>query len=251
MHKILANTIFLGKDILCLPECHSTNDSAMQRYKQGLAREGSIIITDKQTKGRGQRGNQWYSEPGKNLTFTLVLSPLFLDASEQFELNIIVTLAIQEVLSQYVPGIKIKWPNDIVHEDGEKLGGILIENIVSQKGIEIALVGIGLNINQVEFAFPGPTSLARLSGGIYDKEEVFKLIVKSIETHYMRLKRGERRVLRQSFLQHLFRFNLWASYDDGENFEGKIIGITEEGKLILEKEHQVRNQYGFKEVKFL
>jgi len=251
MHKILANTIFLGKDIISLPECHSTNDMAMQRYKQGLAREGSIVITDKQTKGRGQRGNAWYSEPGKNLTFTLVLSPVFLDASEQFELNIMTTLAIREVLGNYCSGIKVKWPNDIVHETQGKIGGMLIENTVSNKGIENSFIGIGLNINQVEFAFPGPTSLANLAGDELDKEEIFKLLIKSIENHYLRLKRGYKKSMRSDYLNHLYRFDEWAKFEDSHVFKGRITGISEEGKLFIEKENKVMNQYSFKEVKFL
>ena len=241
-----------GHQYIHLPITDSSNLEAWRLIREGKISEGWIIHADFQTMGKGQGGRHWESAEGQNLTFSIVLQPVFLEPARQFLLNMAVSLAVKEAIT-HVSGrqdIWLKWPNDIYY-NGNKLGGILIENIVSQKGIEIALVGIGLNINQVEFAFPGPTSLARLSGGIYDKEEVFKLIVKSIETHYMRLKRGEKRVLRQSFIQHLYRFNLWASYDDGENFEERIVGITEEGKLILEKEHQVRNQYGFKEVKFL
>ena len=251
MHKILANTIFLGKDIIYLPECHSTNDVAMQRYKQDLAREGSIIITDKQTKGRGQRGNTWYSEPEQNLTFTLVLNPTFLDASEQFDLNIMVTLAIREVLGSHISGVKVKWPNDIVHEEGGKLGGILIENTVSHKGIELSLVGIGLNINQVDFAFPGPISMAILAGGNMDREEIFRLLVKSIEHYYLKLKRGYKKAMRKEYINNLFRHGEWAQFDDGSVFMGKITGISDEGKLLIEKESKLLNQYAFKEVKFL
>jgi len=251
MHKILANTIFLGKDIISLPECHSTNDVAAQRYKQGLAREGSIVITDNQTKGRGQRGNVWISQPGMNLTFTLVLSPAFLDASEQFELNIMVTLAIREVLSHYSKGIKVKWPNDIIHESEGKIGGLLIENAVSHQGIENSLIGIGLNINQTEFPIPGPTSVATLAGGQVDKEEIFKLIIKSIENYYLKLKRGLKDTMRKEYIQNLYRFEEWSHYEDNSPFKGKIVGISEVGKLFIEKENQVVNQYSYKEVKFL
>ncbi|MBT0810783.1 biotin--[acetyl-CoA-carboxylase] ligase [Litoribacter ruber] len=253
MHKILANTIFLGKDIHYLPECHSTNDEAMQLYKQGKAREGSIIITDKQTKGRGQRGNQWFSEPSKNLTFTLVLSPSFLDASQQFDLNIMITLAVQEVLAQYTPDIQVKWPNDIMHRYEGKLGGVLIENSVSTRGIDMSLVGIGLNLNQTDFAFPGPTSLAKLTGSQVEVWEILRLIVKTVENYYLRLKRGEVELLRRLFIQNLYRYNEWSAYRDpmdGE-FLGKITGITTEGKLKIEKESGQLNQYAFKEVEFL
>ncbi|KEO72450.1 biotin--[acetyl-CoA-carboxylase] ligase [Anditalea andensis] len=251
MHKILANTIFLGKDIISLPECHSTNDLAMQRYKQGLAHEGSIIITENQTKGRGQRGNDWLSEPFKNLTFTLVLSPSFLDASEQFDLNILITLAIREVLGNYSTGIKVKWPNDIFHERDGKLGGVLIENTVSQKGIDISFIGIGLNINQLSFAFKGPTSLAILAGGEVHKDEVFKLIIKSIEIYYLKLKRGYKKQMRAEYIRHLYRYDEWFLFEDKQHvFKGKIVGISEEGELIIKDEHDSINQYSFQQVKF-
>lgn len=120
MHKILANTVFLGKDIIYMTECHSTNDVAAAKIKDGTAREGSIVLTDTQTKGRGQRGNRWYSEPGKNLTFSLVLAPTFMAPGAQFDLNRMVALAVKEALSRYSEGIKVKWPNDIVHKDGGK-----------------------------------------------------------------------------------------------------------------------------------
>jgi BirA family biotin operon repressor/biotin-[acetyl-CoA-carboxylase] ligase len=114
MYKILANTIFLGKDVLFLPECHSTNDIALQRIRQGNAKEGSIIICEHQTQGKGQRGNTWEAEKGSNLTFSLVLQPDFLDLSEQFYLNMMVSNAIRRLLHDYVPSLKVKWPNDLV-----------------------------------------------------------------------------------------------------------------------------------------
>src|SRR5690554_4031443 len=162
MHKILANTMFLGKDILYLPVCHSTNDVAKDKLKEKEAAEGSIIITDQQTNGRGQRGNQWHSEPGMNLTFSLILSPKFLDPSELFGLNMAVALGIREALAQYISGVMVKWPNDIVHKEKGKLGGILIENSLKGQKIESSIVGVGLNINQVEFPLSQATSLAQL-----------------------------------------------------------------------------------------
>src|SRR5690606_19458948 len=250
MHKILANTIFLGKDIHFLPECHSTNDVAFQKYRAGDVREGSIIITDKQIQGRGQRGNRWVTEPGVNLTFSLILTPLFLDASEQFELNMAKALGIREALSEYNSGIMVKWPNDIVHEEKGKLGGILIENTVSNKGIELSVVGIGLNINQVNFPFINATSMAQLAASPVDKDEIFKVVISRIEKYYLLLKKGNKKTVKQAYRFNLFRFGEVCVYNDGMPYSGKIIGISEEGKLIIEKENSLVYHYSFKEVQF-
>ncbi|RZS96648.1 biotin--[acetyl-CoA-carboxylase] ligase [Cecembia calidifontis] len=251
MHKILANTVFLGKDIHFLTECHSTNDLALEKIRKRELAEGSIILTDSQTKGRGQRGNRWWSEPNKNLTFSLVLQPYFLDPSEQFELNIAVSLAAAETLSEYFPGIVVKWPNDILHLEKGKLGGILIENILSHKGIEYAVVGIGLNINQAMKEIPFATSLWDLTGKEWDRWEIFKLLIAKIEKNYVLLKKAEKKQLRQKYLECLYRVYENHKFDDGEVFEGEILGIDQFGKLIIKKNDGSINFYSFKEVKYL
>jgi BirA family transcriptional regulator, biotin operon repressor / biotin---[acetyl-CoA-carboxylase] ligase len=251
MHKFLANTLFLGKDIHFLTECHSTNDVALEKVRSREVAEGSIVLTDSQTKGRGQRGNKWWSEPGKNLTFSLILQPYFLDTSEQFELNIIVSLAVWELLSDYLYGIKIKWPNDLVHEEKGKIGGILIENIVNQRGIEYSVIGIGLNVNQDFKELPMATSFLSLTEREWDKWEIFTLLVSKIEKYYIRLKKGDRIDLRNKYLDKLFRLEQWYTYEDRQLFMGKIKGINKEGKLIIEKKDGSLNHYGFKEVKYL
>ena len=78
MHKILANTVFLGKEIINLTDCHSTNEVALSMVRSGLAKDGVVVITSNQTKGKGQRGNKWISPPGQNLTFSMVFTPRFL-----------------------------------------------------------------------------------------------------------------------------------------------------------------------------
>lgn len=251
MHKILANTLFLGKDIIYLTECHSTNDEAIRLFKSGRATEGSIVITEKQTKGKGQRGNRWYSEPGKNLTFSLVLTPLFLDATEQFELNMAIAVGVQQVFASYVEGTRIKWPNDFVHISQGKLGGMLIENTVSAQGIEMSVVGLGLNINQLDFPFPTATSLARIGGSAIYLEEFFKVLIASLEKYYLLLKQGGRKEIRKAYLSQLFRLGQWANYADKDPFLGKIIGVSPFGKLLMEKQNAETVSYSFKEVTFL
>lgn len=251
MYKILANTLFLGKDIINLPECHSTNEIAMGKIKSKEAAEGTIITTENQTKGKGQRGNVWESQPGSNLTFSLILSPKFLRPMDQFDLNIIASKAIHEVLCQYAHGLKIKWPNDIVHESDGKLGGILIENIIGQNGIEFSVIGIGLNINQVHFEISTATSLAKLSGNEVDKWEIFRLLVQRLEANYVELKKGNLKKLKNYYMHNLFRFEEMASFFDKSKFVGKITNVCDDGRLMVQKEDGDINYYSFKEVSFL
>ena len=251
MYKILANTIFLGKDVLFLPECHSTNDKAMELVRSGKAKEGSIVITDHQYRGKGQRGNLWLTQAGQNLTFSIVLHPRFLDVSEQFYLNMMVSNAILKVFQDYIPDLKVKWPNDLVVERKGKLGGILIENIVGSKGWEFAIVGIGLNINQMEFSYPKAISLAQLTQNKFDLTELFRLIVVALEQSYIQLKKGKIPEIKTEYLRNLYLLEEWAKFSKGgEIFEGKITGVSKEGKLQIEHKSGEREEFGLKEVTF-
>ncbi len=251
MYKILANTLFLGKDIHFLPDCHSTNDIALQALRQKEAFEGTIFITHHQTHGKGQRGNTWETKPGENLTFSLVLQPKFLDLSQQFLLNIAISNAIRQGIQEYIPQLQVKWPNDLVVPGMGKIGGILIENLVGSTGWEYAVVGIGLNINQREFSSPQATSLSLLTGSHYPLEELFKLLITQVEQAYLALKKGKGDLLKQEYLQQLYLLNQWAQFRTGEQtLEGKIVGLTEMGNLLLELPSGNQQSFGIKEITF-
>ena len=251
MYKILANTLFLGKDIHYLPDCHSTNDVALQALRQKEATEGSIFITNHQTRGKGQRGNSWETKPGENLTFSLVLQPKFLDLSEQFVLNIAISNAIRRCFQDYVPGLLVKWPNDLVIPGFGKIGGILIENLVGSSGWDYAVVGIGININQNQFASPQATSLSLVTGNTYPLEELFKLLIVHLEQAYIALKKGKNAVLTHEYLQHLYLIEEWTVFMVGEQeLKGKIIGLTETGNLLLELPTGQQRSFGIKELTF-
>lgn len=251
MYKILANTIFLGKQVLFLPECHSTNDRALEMIRSGQAGDGTIVICGHQSAGKGQRGNTWEAEPGMNLTFSLVLKTGFLDVSEQFYLNMMVSNSIRKVLQDYLPDLQVKWPNDLVVPGKGKIGGILIENILSSSSWEYAVVGIGLNINQRRFGTSKATSLALITAGSYGLEELFKLLVSEIEQGVIALKKGKLQMVRESYLSYLYLRGKWAVFKAGENeLEGKILGVTAEGMLQMELRGGVVRTFGLKEISF-
>lgn len=251
MYKILANTLFLGKDIHFLPDCHSTNDSALTELRKGKVGEGSIFITHHQTQGKGQRGNAWEAKPGENLTFSLILRPNFLDVSEQFLLNMAISNAIRKCVQEYLPDLMVKWPNDLVLPSKGKIGGILIENLVGSSGWEYAVVGIGLNINQREFQTTQATSFSLATGSQYSLEELFKLLISHIEQGYISLKKGKYAEISAEYLRHLYLFEQEALFTVGkENLAGKIVGLTDAGNLLLELPNGLRKAFGIKEIKF-
>ncbi|MCE7053295.1 biotin--[acetyl-CoA-carboxylase] ligase [Algoriphagus sp. AGSA1] len=252
MYKILANTIFLGKDVHFLPECHSTNDNALHLVRLGLAQEGSVIICHNQTKGKGQRGNAWESEAGQNLTFSLVLSPGFMDISEQFYLNMAVSNSIRKLLVDYLPHLEVKWPNDLIVPGFGKIGGILIENMFSGKEWEYSIVGVGININQLHFGSNNAASLHSITGSRFDLKELFRLLVTQMELGYIQLKKRKFDEIKSEYLHSLYRRDRWDSYlAKGEQFSGKIVGVTREGKLEMELANGENVTFGMKEVAFL
>ena len=252
MYKILANTIFLGKDVHFLPECHSTNDTALQLVRDKKAQEGTVVICENQSKGRGQRGNTWISEPGKNLTFSLVLRPIFMDISEQFYLNMTVSNSVRSLLQDYIPNLQVKWPNDLVVPGFGKIGGILIENTFSGEGWEFAVVGIGLNVNQLLFNTENTTSLYSLTGNQINMEELFKLLITQLEQGYIQLKKGKWKEIKEEYLHHLFLKDRLAKFSsDGKEFYGIITGINQEGKLEISLQNGDQAVFALKEVRFL
>jgi BirA family transcriptional regulator, biotin operon repressor / biotin---[acetyl-CoA-carboxylase] ligase len=251
MYKILANTLFLGKDITYLTECHSTNDVSLEKIKERSISEGSIIVADHQKAGKGQRGNQWLSEPGQNLTFSLVLQPVFISPDRQFYLSMAVSIALVEMLDQFGLKAMVKWPNDIVIQNGHKLAGILIENTLTHKRIEYAVVGIGLNINQRVFGSLSATSMANFLGHPVALADVLEKIILQMEKNYLMLKSGKDEEIQKQYIQRLFRYGVWADYESDSEFKGKIEGIDHSGRLEVRKTTGELVAYGLKEIKFL
>jgi BirA family transcriptional regulator, biotin operon repressor / biotin---[acetyl-CoA-carboxylase] ligase len=250
LYKIPANTLFLGKNLVFMPECHSTNTLAMELCQQSRAPEGTLVITSKQISGRGQRGNSWESEPNSNLTFSLVLKPSFLPIQDQFYLNIFVSLAIRDLLSQLCNDpIHIKWPNDILVNEF-KICGILIENQVSGDRITNTIVGIGLNINQRNFTSASATSLALITSQVNDLQLILELLLGHLETYYLQLRQHNYEKLRTAYLKNLYRINEDHNFLSQERrFEGKIIGIDVHGRLCIMTGGEEK-VFGIKEVTF-
>ncbi|MDB5029415.1 MAG: biotin--acetyl-CoA-carboxylase ligase [Mucilaginibacter sp.] len=214
--------------------------------------EGTVIMAETQFAGRGQQNNQWHSEPGKNLTFSLLLKPSFLAIANQFDLTRAISLGVFEALYPLLGnGLKIKWPNDIYYGD-KKLGGMLIENILQGGQIKNAIIGIGLNINQE--VFPDGTGNATSVKQILQKDSDLRRLLSDICSHveacYLNLKANKVFDIRKTYLSRLYRFNESRTFKAGnEVFTGTITDVKENGLLVIQKGN-LEITYNLKEIEF-
>lgn len=162
-------------DIIWLERVDSTNDEARRHISE--IDNLSVVSALEQTKGRGQRGNRWSSQPGENLTFSLVVKDFRIKANEQSAISQATALSLVDLLSRHEIKARIKWPNDIYTGD-EKICGILIENSLKGSEIDWSIIGIGLNVNQTAFPedLPNPTSMKLCTGNSnpYNTREILE-----------------------------------------------------------------------------
>ena len=244
MYKIFEETQFIGRQVIFLPKCRSTNDIASEKLRSGELEAGDIVISDHQYAGRGQRGNSWESKPGKNLTFSIVLKPSFIHPAQNFYLNIITSLAIFEVLVKMnSESFTIKWPNDIMYKD-QKLGGILIENIIQSTSIKNTVIGIGLNVNQSSFNNSvRATSLKSIFNQSFKLNALLNKIIQQFEIEYLLLKSRHLKELRSRYLSHLYwrnEIHTFTSFKWPGKFQGVIRGIDGSGRLRIEYRKEIR-----------
>ncbi|MDP4280517.1 MAG: biotin--[acetyl-CoA-carboxylase] ligase [Bacteroidota bacterium] len=240
----------IGNRIIRLDKVDSTNLYAERWLREHqedceMMEEDIVIISREQTAGKGQGENHWESEAGKNLTFSIILHPGFLDPSLQFQLNKAIALGVSDFVRQQLKPVRcfLKWPNDI-YVNQLKLGGILIQHQVNGKILENSIVGIGLNINQSVFLpeIPEPASFSNISGKQFDTGELLPLVLKNLDFRYNQLKSGKIDKLDKDYHARLLGFGKWNRYRVGDDWiEGLMAGVDEYGQLIIRdtdgKEH--------------
>lgn len=251
MPDTLSKTRLIGNQIVKLTTCLSTNDIAAQLSASGTANNGAVVISDEQTKGRGQRGNVWESEPGKNLMFSIVLRPDELPPQDQFRLNWVISLGIQDYLiARELTNVFIKWPNDIYIND-KKVCGILIENTIKSKFIATSIIGVGLNVNQTIFESNTATSLQQELGFEYDLKVELDYLLHFIETRYETLLAGQVSKLKQDYLSKLLWVNEEHLFEKSTGvFRGEIVNVDDFGRLIVNTKSG-KEMFHFKEIKYI
>ena len=230
----------------------STN-AYLQRKQSECDIRNWVVSADEQTAGKGMGNNGWESEVGKNLTFSLAVDMGFLPAERQFLLSKAVPLGIIEVLDTILPAKKlsIKWPNDIFFEN-HKLAGILINSTIKTNMMDVSIIGIGLNVNQMQFQnWPTqPTSLKKITGKDYDMQPLMEQIAEHILIKVEQLK-SDPTVIEQNYLKRLFRYRTWADYEvGGKTMRLFMTGIDPFGRLQLVDEQQEPHIFDIKEIKY-
>ncbi|MDR1203844.1 MAG: biotin--[acetyl-CoA-carboxylase] ligase [Tannerellaceae bacterium] len=236
--------------LICLDETVSTNKYLREYLKKEQLPEGSVIVAEYQTGGRGQTGNSWESSPGMNLLFSIVLYPECIVANQQFVISQIASLAVKETLDSYTNHISVKWPNDIYWQN-KKICGILIENDLAGTTIFRSIIGIGINLNQTLFesSAPNPISLTQITGKVYDKQDVLNRFLRIFYAYYLLVLQEKFTEIKNIYVRALYRKEGYHSFTDQKGtFSARIYDIETTGHLLLQLKNGEVRQYAFKEV---
>ena len=230
----MMETLFVGKNTFKFEELPSTNVWLMRHLLEQNLSEGALVLAKHQTQGKGQRGSSWEAEASKSLTFSILFKPHFLSLAHAFDLSLCVALALHDCLSELRPGFSIKWPNDIYFED-KKIAGILIENQISKSTYQHAVVGVGLNLNQIHFeGLPKAISLKQIIGIDFAEQQVLERICECLEARYLELRSGNYAQMKKSYLSHLYWLHETHEFDFGGRVrEGMITDVLRDGSLQI------------------
>jgi|SRR5690625_163104 len=224
-------------NLIKLNATDSTNTFLSELAKDNTLKSPTVIFTDNQTAGRGQRNSVWYAEPGKSLAMSVYMEPEKLLIKDQFYLSMLVSLSVKEALKEFgVPKITVKWPNDILSRS-KKLAGILIENTVKQAKIASSIIGIGVNVNtSLVDTLPKLGSMYSQTHKELDVEAVAMKILEVLIPKIEALSSSDYSELKQNYEEQLFRKNQVSSFIEEDNnlFSGIIRGVTENGQLQVE-----------------
>lgn len=238
---------------LHLEKVGSTNAYLQEMPEQ--ERISCVVYADEQSSGKGMGPNSWESQPGRNLTFSMGVNVSFLEAAHQFLLSQAVPLGLLDVLDGILPdGACVKWPNDIKVGDG-KLAGILINSTIRGAMMGVSVIGIGLNVNQMQFQdWPThPVSMKMILGRDVELETLLPQLVEAVDRRVQMLRTPEGvACVKEDYLERLYRYRVWADYEvKGQKVRRYITGIDSFGRLETVDESGTQYIYDIKELVFL
>lgn len=241
--------------IIKLDAIESTNSFLKGLKKNSGVNNFTVVVAKNQTNGKGQRNNNWVAEPYKNLTFSILYTPINLCLEHIKYLNFSISLAIFRSLNDIeIPEISIKWPNDIMSCD-KKICGILIENSLKNNLIDYSIIGIGLNVNQTQFPkdLPHVSSLKGITNKEYDLDDLLNKTLTNIKFYLEELNSKKFKVLEEEYLSNLYKKDMTTLFKNKnqEKFLGIIRGVSNSGNLLIEIEDKTIKEFGLKEVTML
>ncbi|GIZ16457.1 biotin--[acetyl-CoA-carboxylase] ligase [Capnocytophaga catalasegens] len=240
--------------IIKLNAINSTNTYLKEILKKENVQDNTVVWTQNQTEGRGQQDAKWVSEPYKNLTFSILKRFDDFLSEHHFVLNMVVALSIFRCLKKlHIPDLSLKWANDIL-SGNKKICGILIENSINNQYITTSVIGVGLNVNQLNFnELTKATSLQKITGIHYNLEEIIHLVLKELQVAFQKLYETTPTEIYNHYHKYLYRKDKPSTFQDiyGMRFMGFIRGVTAQGELCIELEDQVLRTFRLKEVQLL
>ncbi len=240
--------------IMHLTTVDSTNNFLLRLLKNQHIDHEMVVNARFQSDGRGQEDNKWESEPYSNLTFSILLKPTYLEPQNIFCLNQVISLAIVDYLENNHITARIKWPNDILVEC-KKIAGILIENSFIGNSIQYSIIGVGLNVNQMNFSNVQnrAISIKNIIGKEMNLDMVLHSLLNAIHNRLKLLKRKDYQYISDDYKSHLHLFQSWARFYDNNNvyFKGKIIDILPTGELCMMLENGGVKKFMNKELVFI
>ncbi|MBC7847990.1 MAG: biotin--[acetyl-CoA-carboxylase] ligase [Flavobacterium sp.] len=239
--------------LIKLDAIDSTNEFLKGLSSNQTIENFTVVTAEIQTKGKGQMGAVWVSEPSKNLIMSVLVRDFLINNNQIFDINIVTAVSVIQALESYnIPELSIKWPNDIMSYN-KKIGGVLIENSIKSDGDIISIVGLGLNVNQIDFEhLPKASSLAAICNTSFDKEEILLKIVEELERN-IQFWNQNKDSLWEYFTSRLFKIGIPMPFADGnqQNFMGIIQGVSAIGKLQILLEDDSISEFDIKEVQML
>ncbi len=241
----------LGIPFLELPVVDSTNNYAMGMVHAGMAQHGTAVFAREQNGGRGQRGRAWQSEPGSNIALSVLIDPNRLAPSEAFSLSMAMALGAHRFCEEATGSrFSIKWPNDLYWGD-RKAAGILIENVWQGPEWRWAIVGIGININQMEFGelADKATSFRAITGREEDPVALARRLCTHLEWAWQWLLRNPREIPEAFNAQLYCKGERVRLRKGSRSFEALIRRVTENGELVVE--HGMEERFAVGDVEWI
>lgn len=226
-----------GRKISFYSETASTNDSA---FSMGMAdaSEGTVVIADRQSRGRGRLQRSWYSPANVNIYTSVILRPQ-INTSESSRISIMAGVAVAEFLEPLCPGcVRLKWPNDVLLNH-KKVCGILSQAKIDQTRLDFIVLGIGLNVNMSQDQLSEEirhtaTSLTLETGREFSRQELLIQLYENLEKWYKQLTQNGFDAIRKKWLDFAIMIgqDIHVVFGD-EIIEGKAKDIDGDGALIL------------------
>lgn len=235
-----------------LDSIDSTNNF-LRHYKAPSERRMVLATAEYQTAGRGSGSNTWESERGKNLLFSLLVHPRWVDAAEMFGLSEVAALAVKEALGEYAGGFTVKWPNDIYYGH-KKIAGLLIENVLEGHSVGQCVIGVGLNVNQSAFLSdaPNPISLSQILDHEVERRFVLEKVLEHFCHRYDQLEQEGREQIHADYLSCIYRRGEAHTYSDSQGlFQATLQDVELSGHLLLQDKEGRMRRYAFKEVQYI